>query len=54
MNTEYISKEEALSFIRQAYMAYLPQAHGAIMFIENGITNIKPQNVVLREEQTLK
>ena len=54
MNTEYISKEEALDFIRQAYMVYLPHAHGAVAFIENGITNMKPKNVVLREEQTLK
>ena len=45
MNTEYISKKEALSFIRQAYMAYLPQAHGPIMFIESGITNMKAANV---------
>ena len=51
---EYISKEEALEIVRQAYQCYLPQAHGAIMLIENGIANLKPQNVVLREEQTLK
>lgn len=42
---EYISKEEALEVVRQAYQCYLPHAHGVIMFIENGITNLKPADV---------
>lgn len=42
---EYISKEEALEVVRQAYQCYLPQAHGAIMLIENGIANLKPADV---------
>ena len=42
---EYISKEEALDIVRQAYQCYLPQAHGAIMLIENGISNLKPADV---------
>lgn len=45
MKNEYILKEEALEIVRQAYQCYLPQTHGVIMFIENGIANLKPADV---------